>query len=94
MKTMKKKGMAVGDLYQLVLMLVLVGLILGVGVLTLGKFATTSGITAEASGAINDTIDSLTPIASDWMPLIVTVSILSIILGLVLTAFAVKSSRR
>lgn len=84
-------AMEIGDLYQLVLILVLVGLILGIGVLVLGKFGTTTGITDDASEAINDTIDALTPIASDWLPLIVTVAVLAIILGLVLRSFAVQT---
>jgi len=82
--------MQVGDLYQLILVLVLSGMILGVGVLTLGKFGATSGITDDASDAINETIDALSPIASDWMPLIVTVSVLAIVLILVLRSFAVR----
>ena len=82
--------MEIGDLYQLVLVLVLVGMILGVGVLTLGKFAATSGITSDASTAINDTIAAITPIATDWLPLIVTVAVLAIILVLVLRSFAVR----
>jgi len=82
--------MEVGDLYQLVLMLVLIGLILGIGVLVLGKFGSTTGITSDASTAINDTITALTPIASDWLPLIVTVAVLAIILTLVLRSFAVR----
>lgn len=82
--------MEIGDLYQLVLVLVLVGMILGVGVLTLGKFGATSGITDDASDAINDTIDALTPIATDWLPLIVTVAVLAIILVLVLRSFSMR----
>jgi hypothetical protein len=39
--------------------------------------ATTSGITSDASSAINSTISALTPIASSWLPLIVTVGILA-----------------
>ena len=84
-------AMEIGDLYQLVLVLVLVGLILGIGVLVLGKFGATTGITDDASDAINETIDALTPIASDWLPLIVTVSVLAIILALVLRSFAVQT---
>lgn len=80
--------MDVGDLYQFVLLLVLIGMILGVGVLTLDKFSTTTGITANAQGVINDTVDAISPIASDWLPLIVTVAILAIILTLVISSFA------
>jgi len=80
--------MEIGDLYQLVLLLVLVGMILGVGVLVLDKFATTSGVSSTASTAINNTRDAITPIASTWLPLIVTVAVLSIILTLVVRSFA------
>ena len=84
-------AMEIGDLYQVVLLLVLIGLILGIGVVVLGKFALTSGITASASTAVNNTIDAITPIASDWLPLIVTVAVLAIILTLVLRSFAVQT---
>jgi len=80
--------MKVGDLYGFVLILVLIGMILGVGILVLDKFASTSGITATAATAINNTRDAMTPIASTWLPLIVTVAVLAIILGLVVSSFA------
>ena len=88
-KLMKsKKGVEIGELYNFVLLLVLIGMILGVGVLVLDKFSATTGVTATASSAINDTRDAITPIASTWMPLIVTVVILAIILTLVIKSFA------
>ena len=80
--------MDVGDLYQFVLLIVLVGMILGVGLITLSKFESSSSVGGEASTALNDTVDALTPIASTWMPLIVTVAVLAIILGLVIKSFA------
>lgn len=79
--------MEIGQLYQLVLLLVLVGLILGVGVLTLGKFENTSGVTTKAGEALNSTIDALSPIASSWLPLIVTVAVLAIIMVIVIRSF-------
>lgn len=79
--------MEVGDLYQFVLLLVLVGMIIGVGVLTLDKFSTSSGVTAAASTAINNTRAEVAGIASNWLGLIVTVSILAIILVLVIRSF-------
>lgn len=82
--------MQLNDLYQFVLLLVLVGMLLGVGVLTLDKFASTSGITSTASTAINNTRDAITPISSTWLPLIVTVVVLAIILGIVISSFAGK----
>lgn len=80
--------MEVGDLYQFVLLLVLIGMILGVGILVLDKFAASSGVTATAQTAINATRDAITPIASTWLPLIVTVAVLAIILTLVIRSFA------
>jgi len=80
--------MEIGQLYQLVLLLVMVGMILGVGVLVLDKFSVTSGIGSTASDAINDTRDAITPIASTWLPLIVTVAVLAIIMTLVIRSFS------
>ena len=82
--------MEIGQLYQFVLMLVMIGMILGVGVLVLDNFRSTSGITATANTSINDTIKALTPIASTWLPLIVTVSILAIILTVVIRSFSFR----
>jgi hypothetical protein len=80
--------MELGDLYQFVLLLVLIGMILGVGILVLDNFASSSGVSATAAGAINDTRDAMTPIASTWLPLIVTVAVLAIVLTLVIRAFS------
>ena len=79
--------MEIGDLYQLVLMLVLIGMILGVGILVLDKFGGSNGVGADASLAINQTADALTPIASTWLSLIVTIAVLAIILTLVIKSF-------
>lgn len=81
--------MELKDLYGFVLLLVLVGMILGVGVLVLDKFAATSGLTANAVEAINETVNAITPIATTWLGLIVTVGVLAIILFLVIRSFAV-----
>jgi len=80
--------MEVGELYQFVLLLVLIGMILGVGILVLDKFASSSGVTATAATAINATRDAMSPIATTWLPLIVTVAVLAIILTLVIRSFA------
>lgn len=66
----KKGAMELGGLYSFVLLLVLVGMIIGVGVLVLDKFAATSGLTDTAELAINNSRDAITPIASTWLPLI------------------------
>ena len=79
--------MEIGALYNFILLIVLCGMILGVGIIVLDKFSTSAGISATASTAVNNTRTSLTPIASTWMPLIVTVAVLSIVLTLVIRSF-------
>jgi hypothetical protein len=83
--------MEVGELYQFVLLLVLIGMILGVGILVLDKFGSASGVSTVATTAINATRDAISPIATTWLPLIVTVAVLAIILTLVIRSFAMKS---
>jgi len=85
--------MEVGDLYQFVLLLVLVGMILGVGILTLDKFSTSTGVTSAAGTAINDTRSAIAEISSTWLSLIVTVAVLAIILTLVIRSFAQRGAR-
>lgn len=80
--------MNVGDLYQFVLLVVLIGMLLGVGIVVLDNFQGATGVTATAGVAINNTRDAITPIASTWLPLIVTVAVLAIILTLVIKSFA------
>ena len=80
--------MEIGGLYQFVLLLVLVGMILGVGILVLDKFSSSSGVTSAASTALNNTRTELANIASTWLGLIVTVAILAIILTLVIRSFS------
>ena len=82
-----KKGMQVGELYQFVLMVVLIGLVLGVGVLVLGKLQESSGLTQSSIEVLGNTTAALAPIASTWLPLIVTIASLAIILALVIRAF-------
>ena len=80
--------MEINQLYQFVLLLVLVGMILGVGILVLDNFAASSGVSATAAGVINNTRDALGPIATTWLPLIVTIAVLAIILTLVIRSFS------
>ena len=89
-----KKGLELNKLYQFVLLIVLVGMIIGVGVLTLDKFSTASGVTATAGAAINATRTEVANIATDWLGLIVTVAILSIILFLVVRSFGAAGQGR
>jgi len=79
--------MEIGQLYQFVLLLVLVGMILGVGILVLDNFGSSTGITTASATVINNTRDALGPIATTWLPLIVTIAVLAIILVLAIRSF-------
>ena len=79
--------MNIGNLYQFVLVLVLVGMLVGVGVLALDKFGSTSGVTATASTAINASRDAVGGVANTWLALIVTIGVLAIIITLVIAGF-------
>ena len=79
--------MEIGQLYQFVLLIVLVGMLLGVGVLTLDKFSAASGVTTAAQTALNNTRTELGTIASTWLGLIIVIAVLAIILTLVIRSF-------
>jgi hypothetical protein len=80
--------MELQQLYGAALLLVLVALVIGVGVLVLDKFSSTSGVTLAAGVALNGSRDAISGLSTNWMPLIVTIVALAIILGLVIGAFA------
>jgi hypothetical protein len=81
--------MEIGQLYQLILLLVMCGMILGVGIVVLANFMAATGVVGTtAATTINATINALSPIATTWLSLIVTVSVLAIILTLVIRSFA------
>lgn len=79
--------MAMQDLYQNVLMVLLIAMIVGVGVLILDKFGQAEGVTTAAGTAINASRDAVGGIGSNWMDLIVTIVILVTILALVVGGF-------
>lgn len=91
MRVLTKTGdpLELNQLYSVVLMLVLIGLIIGVGIVVLSNFGATTAVTAypAASRSINATVDAVSPIASTWLPLIVTVAALAIVLVLVIRSF-------
>lgn len=86
--------MRIGDLYQFVLLIVLVGFLVGVGVLALDKFAATSGITTAAETAINASRDAVGEVSTTWLSLIVTIGVLAIIIGLIVGGFYLYTMKR
>ena len=85
--------MEVQQLYSFTLLLVMVGLIIGVGVLVLDKFGTTTGIGSSASSAINASRDAVGDIADTWLTLIVTIGVMAIIIFMVIRSFGASGKR-
>lgn len=79
--------MEVGGIYGLVLAVVMIAMIAGVGIIVLDEFSGSSGLTATASTALNNSRDAIAPITNTWLGLIVTIAILAVVLTLVLNAF-------
>lgn len=65
---MDNKGQ-VGAIPQYVITFVLIGLIVAVGLVVLDKFMGVSGLSQVSVDAINNTIDSIAPITTDWLPI-------------------------
>lgn len=89
-----RKGMSVGELYPFVLVIILVGMLVGVGILALDSFASSTGVTATAATAINATRAAISTIGTTWMSLIVTIGVLSIVIALVVRGFGGGDSMR
>ena len=90
--------MEAGQLYLLVLSLVLVGLICGVGVLTFDKIAATR--TAVAANETDNVVQALKnasgviqDVPKTWLTLIVTISVLSIVIVMIVRSFGTFAQR-
>lgn len=80
--------MEIGDLYTIILTLVLVGMILGVGLLVLDKFQSTTGLSDNAVSALNNTQNAIAEIPSNWLIVVVVVAVGAIVIGLLVKSFA------
>jgi len=91
---MNKKGFTIGDLYPIVLTLVLVSIVLGVGIVVLTQMSGTTGITGTpAANALANSSDALATIPNSWMGIIVLVIVAGLIIGIVVTALVMKQRR-
>jgi type II secretory pathway component PulF len=80
-----KRGMTLGDMYPAVLTIVMIGIILGIGLYVLTEVNDQID-DADASSAINDTVQGLGDFAG-WIAVIVVVIAAAIVLGIVLRSF-------
>jgi len=90
----KNKKAQIGNVPQYVIAFVLIGLIVAVGVVVLDKFMGVSGLATGSVNAINATINAITPITTDWLPILVIVAIVGVVLALILGAFAFYRGRK
>lgn len=75
--------MNLGDLYQFVIVLILIGFVVGLGIVVLDKFMGTTGLSSTAVAAINNTIVAIAEIPNTWLGLLVTAVVVILILGLI-----------
>jgi NADH:ubiquinone oxidoreductase subunit 3 (subunit A) len=83
-----KKGMELGGILPAVMTLIFVTIVIGVGLVILGQFGTTTGVRGTASeAAINSSITAIATIPNNWMTIIVLIVVFSIIIALLVGAF-------
>ena len=78
----KKGQMGIGNLQNIVWLLVVIGIMLAIGLVVLSELKDTSSISGDAETALNETIDAVAEVPG-WLTIIVIVVIAAIILGLV-----------
>jgi hypothetical protein len=93
---MGTKGMQAGDLFGFVTLLIMVAFALGIGIYSLAVFMDADGVSTnvEAVAGINGTLQAIKSIGVTYMPLIVTIAMLTIVMGMVISGFAFYRNRR
>lgn len=90
----KRGSLGLGDLPSVIITLAIVVIITVVVLILLSKFMDIEGLTPEVTTAINNSIGAIASIPNNWMEIIVLMVVVSVILGLVITAFAVYTMRQ
>jgi len=91
--------MELKNLYQFVLILIMVGMIIGIGVVSLDKMTSAAASTYTTSSAtltyaLGNATLAIRSIATNWLGLIVIIVILAIIIGIMIKSFAGQSTGR
>jgi type II secretory pathway component PulF len=89
-----KKGLDLGGMYSAVLMLVLIAVLIGIGVLILGKFQSSSGISDNAILSIGNSVSAIGDFSNTWMAIIVVVVAAAVVIGILISAFANMGGRK
>ena len=84
MKSLLQIGKAaqLGNLQDIILTLVVVGIILGIGFLVLEEFRDKMTVGSEAWAGVNDTIDAVKEIPG-WLSIVVILAIVGVLLAIV-----------
>jgi len=83
----KRGYLSLGDLPQVVMLLVVAVIFLGVGLTVLGGLVDT--LTGEAQRVVNESISSLGTF-TNWLPTIVTIVAAAVVIGVIITVFLIR----
>lgn len=78
--------MSLQDMYPAVLTFVLVAILIGVGLTVLGNLSSATGISAEASAKVNESVTAIGGFVG-WFAILVVIIAAAIIIGMVLKSF-------
>ena len=93
MKTHKKAQL--GNLFQAVLLLVMVTIAVGLGAIVLSSMARSNSATDNSTAALVllNASAAITPIATTWMSIIVIVVVVGLIIGILLASFSFRQKQ-
>ena len=89
MKKLNKKGsFQLGDLPNIALTFVLIGVFFAVGLVILSSLAANSTVTASnaAGTAVNNTITAVSEVPNNWLVLIAVIVAAAIVIGIVVSS--------
>ena len=88
-----KRGMSIGDLYPVILIIATVAILLAVVMFVLDEFGDQMTENGSAQNATNDIVDDFTDFVP-WIGIILLVVAAAIVLGVVISSFAGKAGGR
>lgn len=90
MKKIGKKAFTGGlsNLFQAVLLLVMVSIVVGLGVIVLSNMQGISGISSVAANALGNGSAAIATVSTTWLSIIVIVVVVGLIISILLASFA------
>jgi len=85
--------MELGQLYQFVLLLVMIGMLVGASLVVLVNFGNATGVAGTvAATAIGNTTSAIATIPNTWLGIIVIIAVMAVIIVLIIRAFGGMSA--